>query len=199
MLTLAADTENKGRDEDDIAFHRDAIEFRNLQIVEQPNTDFAYTIARQYFFDVFGLLLYEELTKSIHPELAGIAKKALKEIKYHHRHSREWMLRLGDGTDESNSRLQDAVNYLWRFTDEFFKKDEIENELKNLNIAPDVETIKPMWHDKVTEVLEKAKLTKPKYEPFLFNGGRNGYHTEHLGHLLAEMQVLPRTYPGAKW
>lgn len=199
LLTLAADTENKGRSEDDLAFHRDAREFRNLQLLEQPNTDFAYTIARQFFFDTYNLFLYEELAKCKHEELAGIAAKALKEIKYHNRHSREWILRLGDGTDESNARLQNAVNYLWRYTDEFFKKDEIENELIDLEIAPDLDAIKPKWKETVSEILAKANIKEPEEEPFLFDGGRQGFHTEHLGHLLAEMQVLPRTHPGAKW
>jgi len=199
LYKLAAETEGAGRTEDDLAFLRDPSEFRNLQLVEQPNGDFAVTITRQFFFDVYDVLFLESLSQSAHPELAGIAAKALKEAQYHLRHTQQWMLRLGDGTDESHRRIQDAVDDLWRFSQEFFAPDDVDHALVAEGIAVDLEALHSLWQETVEQTLREATLEIPSDAQFMTSGSRGGYHTEHLGYLLAEMQVLPRTHPGATW
>ena len=196
---LAATFDTEGRSADDLAFLRDSTEFRNAQLSEQPNTDFAWTIARQFFTDAFYVQFFEDLTKSSYEELAAPGAKALKEVKYHLRHSREWILRLGDGTEESNSRLQDAVDNLWMYTREFFEFSDNVKLLYELDIVPDNSALLEKWKETVLPVLKDALITIPEDPPYFATGGRSGLHTEHLGHLLAEMQVLPRTYPDAKW
>lgn len=197
-LSLAAEVENKNRTEDDFAYFRNEYEFRNLQLVEQPNVDFAYTIVRQYFFDVYEGLFLEELAKSKFEQVAGIAEKSIKENKYHTRHSRQWVLRLGDGTEESRNKIQTAINDLWRFTGELFEENDIDKILKEKNFVPDLKPLKQKWNEIINSTLTEATLMIPESKDFA-TGGRIGIHTEHLGHLLAEMQIVARSFPGAKW
>jgi ring-1,2-phenylacetyl-CoA epoxidase subunit PaaC len=199
FLTYACQVEGKGRNEDDLAFHRDERQFRNLLMAEQPNGDFAVTIARQFFLSVYMFHLYDSLKKSVDKTISAIAEKSWKEVAYHLRHSNDWMLRLGDGTKESNTRLQEAVNGLWVFVDDLFHADETERFLLSQGIAADPEIISNKWHQQVNDVFLAAKLTIPSSEGFMRKGSREGVHTEHLGFILSEMQFLPRAYPDAKW
>lgn len=198
LLRFAGEIEGKNRNEDDLAYFREATQFKNLQLVEQPNGDFAFTIARLFLFSVFNNLLSERLQQSSIEELAGIATKGFKESTYHLRHSKEWMLRLGDGTEESHRRLQNAVNELWRFTEEIVTFDEVEKQLHQQNVIPDLNTIAPKWNEIVAGVLTEATLIIPS-KNYTVSGSRNGFHSEHLGHMLAEMQILARSYPDAQW
>ena len=197
-LKLAAETEGKGRSEDDLAYFRDAIEYRNVQMVELPKGDYAFTTVRQFFFDVFSYHLLEQLQSSRNSEIAGIAAKGFKEVRYHVRHSSEWVLRMGDGTEESHSRAQKAVNELWRFTAEMFQADAVDRAMKDEGIGADLDAIKPKWDSVVTDVLNRATLAIPS-DPPAMTGGRRGRHTEHLGHMLSEMQIVARSHPGAEW
>lgn len=198
LLEYAAQTENKDRDADALAFRRNERGFTNVLLVEQPNGDYAKTILRQAFVDAFNNLLYPELAKSKDETIAGIAQKAVKEVKYHWRHSSSWVVRFGDGTEESHNRIQDALNELWRFTGELFEVDEVEEELIKKEIAVDTGKLKAAWEKQIDELLAKATLTKPA-SAFMQTGGRKGIHTEHLGYMLSEMQTLPRMLPDAKW
>ncbi len=198
ILTYAAMTEGKGRTEDDLAFMRGEREFRNLLITEQPNGDYAFTIARQFIYDTYTFFLYQELMKSKDETIAALAAKSHKEITYHLRHRSEWMLRLGDGTTESHHRLQTALNELWMFTSDMFDMDEVDTLLIKEGIAPDLNKVKTDWENRVTEVITQATLTVPN-TPFKQKGSREGKHSEHLGFLLAEMQYVHRAFPGAKW
>lgn len=198
LLTYAAQTEGHGRTEDALAYFRNDREFLNVQLVEQPNGDYARTIVRQVFVDAFNLLFYKELAKSSDQTLAGIAQKAIKEVTYHYRHTSSWVIRFGDGTEESHERAQNAVNELWRFTGELFEMDETEESLLKDGISVNVKLLKPVWEKQMDELFAKATLSKPE-SAFMQTGGRNGVHTEHLGFLLAEMQALPRMLPNAKW
>ncbi len=198
LLTYAAQVENKGRTEDDLAFLRNERDFKNVLLAEQPNGDYATTIARQFLYDVYSYHLYAALTENKDQQLAAIAGKAIKEIQYHLRHSTQWMLRLGDGTQESNERLQNGINELWMYTGDLFDMDEVDALLIKEGIAPDLNKIKSLWQKQVDEVLAKANIKKPADE-FMQKGSRDGRHTEHLGFMLAEMQYLQRSYPGAKW
>jgi ring-1,2-phenylacetyl-CoA epoxidase subunit PaaC len=197
LLRLAGQVEGQGRDEDALAYFRDAIEYRNVKLVELPNGDYGRTIVRQFLFDAWSVLHLEQLQRAKHPELAGIAAKAHKEARYHVRHSGEWVLRLGDGTEESHRRVQTALDELWPYTGELFAADEIDRELAGM-IAPDPAALRPAWQEVVSDVVGRATLTLPP-DAFMHSGGRQGRHTEHLGHLLAEMQILARSHPGAKW
>jgi ring-1,2-phenylacetyl-CoA epoxidase subunit PaaC len=197
-LHLAAETEGKGRSEDALAYFREAIEFRNVQLVELPIGDFAFTIMRQFLFDAFSFHQLEELQKSANTELAGIAAKGYKEVRYHLRHSSEWVQRLGDGTEESHARAQKALDDLWRFTGEMFQADEIDDRLLAAGIAPDLRKIEPKWNAVVSDVLRRATLTVPE-SGHMMSGGRQGRHTEYLGHMLSEMQIVARSHPGAEW
>ena len=197
-LKLAGETEGKGRSEDDLAYFRDAIDYRNIQLVELPNGDYAMTMVRQFFFDVFSYHVLEQLQSSRHSEIAGIAGKGFKEVRYHVRHSTEWVVRMGDGTEESHDRAQKAVNHLWRFTGEMFQPDDIDRAMKDEGIGADVEAIKPAWNAIVSDVLNRATLVIPG-DPPAMTGGRRGRHTEHLGHMLSEMQIVARSHPGAEW
>lgn len=199
LLTLAAEVENKNRTADDLAYFREAVEFKNLQLVEQPNLDFAYTIVRQFFYDAFAVSFLEGLKESKIETLAGMAGKSLKEAKYHLRHSGEWLLRLGDGTEESNKKIQTAVNDFWGFTKEMWETDEVDELLHSEKIAPDIKNLKSVWDETVHGKFEKAKIRMPDDDRFFTSGSRKGIHTEHLGHLLAEMQIVARSFPGAKW
>ena len=174
------------------------MDFRNAQLVELPRGDFAFTMVRQLFFDVFSLYQTEALQRSAHAELAGIAAKAHKEAQYHVRHSSEWVVRLGDGTPESQRRAQAAVDELWRFTGELFAPDAVDREMLAAGVAPDLDALRARWDETVREVLDAATLRAPA-GGFMARGGRQGRHTEHLGRMLAEMQIVARSHPGAKW
>ena len=197
-LKLAGETEGKGRSEDDLAYFREAIDYRNVQMVELPDGDYAFTTVRQFFFDVFSYHVLEQLQSSRNSELAGIAAKGFKEVRYHVRHSSEWILRMGDGTEESHARSQKAVNELWRFTGEMFQGDDVDRAMKSEGIGADLDAIKPKWDAVVMDVLNRATLTTPN-DPPAMTGGRRGRHTEHLGHMLSEMQIVARSHPGAAW
>jgi ring-1,2-phenylacetyl-CoA epoxidase subunit PaaC len=201
FLRLAGEVEGKGRDEDALAYFREVVEFRNAQLVELPKGDFAFTIARQFLFDVYAVVLLDALSRSTHTELAAIAAKSLKEAKYHVRHSGEWMLKLGDGTEESHRRVQKAVDDLWRFTPELFAADDVDRAMLAEGVAPDLVALKGQWDALVRDVIDRATLTLPHDVPRAANarGGRTGAHTEYLGHMLAEMQIIARSHPGAKW
>jgi ring-1,2-phenylacetyl-CoA epoxidase subunit PaaC len=198
LLKRAGEVEGEGRDQDALAFLRDSIDYRNALMTELPRGDFAFTTMRQFLFSVYSLHLWEALAASRDADLAGIAAKAIKEVRYHVRHSTEWVLRLGDGTEESHSRAQSALDELWRFTDELFGTDETERALADEGIAADSQKLMQPWRQTVDQVLAKAKLAIPT-GVFQQTGGRRGRHTEHLGYLLAEMQSVPRAHPGAKW
>lgn len=198
LLQYAAEVENKNRTADDLAFLRPEREFYNTLLVEQPARDFAFVMVRQFFSDAFDLVYYTELQKSSDETLASIASKALKEIQYHYRHSSKWIIRLGDGTEESHSRLNTAVQELSRFTSELFEMNEVDTILINEKIACDLSKLKVTWTNKVNEVFQEANISMPT-DVFMQNGSRKGIHTEHLGFLLAEMQHLHRAHPGAQW
>jgi ring-1,2-phenylacetyl-CoA epoxidase subunit PaaC len=198
LLKLAGEIEGKGRSEDTLAYFRDTIEFRNAQLVELPNGDFATTIVRQFLFDAWDVLLLERLTSASNETLAGIAAKALKEAKYHLRHSAEWVRMLGDGTAESHQRAQRALDELWPYTAELFLTDDIDRSAIAAGIGVDVEAFRTRWRETVDRVMAEATLTIPK-DGFAPRGGRIGRHTEHLGRMLADMQSLARAHPGASW
>jgi ring-1,2-phenylacetyl-CoA epoxidase subunit PaaC len=198
LLKLAGETEGAGRDENALAFLRDATDFRNALIVELPRGDFAVTIVRQLLVSTAAMHHLDALRRSAHPVLAGIAAKALKETRYHVRHAAEWTVKLGDGTDESRRRAQAALDDLWRYSGELFLADEVDARLAAAGIAPDPAALEPAWRAQVLDVLGRATLRAPEVS-WMQRGGRAGRHTEHLGHMLAEMQVLQRTHPGATW
>jgi ring-1,2-phenylacetyl-CoA epoxidase subunit PaaC len=198
LLRLAGEIEGKGRDEDALAYFRDEHEFRNVQMVELPRGDFAFTIARQFLFDAYSVLMWDALQTCRHEKLAALAAKSLKEDKYHLRHSSEWMLRLGDGTAESHRRAQDALDHLWRYTGELFESDEVDEAVRAQGIAPDRAGIRSRWREIVADVVRRSTLTLPPDGP-MASGGRRGQHTEFLGHMLAEMQIVARSHPGASW
>jgi ring-1,2-phenylacetyl-CoA epoxidase subunit PaaC len=198
LLSYAGEVEGKGRDEDALAFLRDAPAFVNLTLAEQPNGDFGRTIVRQCLLDAWQLEVYEGLLNSSDTRLASIAGKAIKETRYHLRFSSGWLVRLGDGTEESHRRVQDALNELWRFTTELFAADEVDEALVAAGVAPVLAALQGRWSARIDEVLKEATLVRPAAVPYQWHGKR-GVHTEHLGHMLAEMQHLQRTYPGAQW
>jgi ring-1,2-phenylacetyl-CoA epoxidase subunit PaaC len=198
LLKLAGEVEGKGRNEDALAYFRDTIEFRNVQLVELPNGDFATTIVRQFLFDAWDVLVLEPLTKSSNETLAGISAKAIKEAKYHLRHSAEWVRMLGDGTAESHRRAQRALDDLWPYSTELFLADDIDRSAIASGIGVDVEALRSRWRETVDRVFAEATLTIPK-DGFTPRGGRTGRHTEHLGRMLADMQSLARAHPGAAW
>lgn len=198
FYAYAGEVEGRGRDEDALAYLRDAGEYRNVLLVEQPNGDFATTMVRQLFHAAFAHPLFEALQRSKDATLAAIAAKAVKEMAYHVRHSAEWVIRLGDGTDESHLRAQDAVDELWPYTGELFEIDPVERALVEAGIAVDTETLRPQFDKTIDDVFAEATLQRPG-GGFMQTGGRRGRHSEHLGHILADMQFLQRAYPGAKW
>jgi len=199
LYEYAAEIEGEGRHRDDIVYFRNDVEYTNLKIVELPKGDFSFTIARQFLFSAFSYFLYEGLKEADDEQFAGMVQKHLKEIKYHLRHSREWTLRLGDGTEESHRRIQDAYDELWTFTDAMFYMDEVDELLIDEGLAVNLSEFKDDWKELATDVLEEATLEVPDFDQFMQSGGRKGLHTEHLGHLLAEMQHLRRSYPDAIW
>jgi len=199
ILNYAGELEGKGRDCDDLAYRRDAREFRNLLIAECPNGDFAMTIIKQFLISAYNFSLYSNLTKSKDETLAAFAEKSVKEIAYHLRHSGDWVVRLGDGTDESHRRIQNAVNEIWLFVDDLFDVDEVDRNIAEQKMGPDPEVVKKEWNEIVTSRFKDAHLEIPTVNNFLRVGSRQGNHTEHLGYILAEMQFLPRAYPDATW
>lgn len=198
LLQYAAILEGKGRTEDDLAFLRDVRDFRNCLLVEHPNVDFAYTIARQFFFDTYHFFLLEQLQDHSDAQLSAIAKKSLKEVTYHLRFSSEWMIRLGDGTAVSHEKLQTAVDELWIYTGELYTPDELDLELAARDLAPDLKQLENLYLRKVRDIFDTATLSLPDTD-FMQTGGKQGRHTEHLGHLLSDMQFLQRAYPGLTW
>jgi ring-1,2-phenylacetyl-CoA epoxidase subunit PaaC len=175
------------------------VEYKNIKLVGLPKGDYSFTIARQFLFSSYSFFLYEILTNIDDEQLSGMISKHLKEIKYHLRHSREWVLRMGDGTEESHHRIQQSFDDLWTYTGELFYTDDINQQLQNIGWDTDPNSFKENWKNLVTDTLEEATLTVPDFDQFMASGGRQGKHTEHLGHLLAEMQHLRRSYPDAVW
>ena len=198
LYTLAGEREGKGRTEDRFAYFRDVAEFRNCLLVEQPNGDFAATVLRQLFFAAMMHPYFEAMTLSKDPALAEIAAKAVKEMAYHVRHAAEWTIRLGDGTDESRRRMLEASDELWSYTGELFEMDALETALAEQGIVPDRTVLRPKWEATIARVFDEATLPIPKPR-YMQTGGRSGRHSEHLGHMLAEMQVLARRHPEAVW
>jgi ring-1,2-phenylacetyl-CoA epoxidase subunit PaaC len=197
-LELAGEVEGKGRSADDLAYLRDAHEFRNVLLLERPNGDFGKTLMREFLFDAWHHLLLQELTGSAERRVAEIAAKAIKEVSYHLDRSMDLVLRLGDGTDESRHRMQEALNDVWSYAGELFISDAGDEQLAGAGVAPDPASLKPRWDRLVRETLSTATLTVPS-GTYVHKGGKRGVHTEHLGYILAEMQFLQRAYPGASW
>lgn len=199
LYEYAAEIEGKNRHRDDIVYFRNDPEYKNIKMAELPKGDFGFTIARQFLFSSLSYFLYEDLKEAEDEQFRGMIEKHLKEIKYHLRHSREWVLRLGDGTEESHERIQSAFNELWTYIGEFFFMDEIDELMIEEGLGTDTSSFKEEWKKLVMETLEEATLDVPDFDQFMATGGRKGLHTEHLGPLLAEMQHLRRSYPDAVW
>ena len=198
LYSHAGVLEGRGRDEDMLAFLRDEREFGNFLMCELPNGDYGYTLVRQFLLDVYHHGLFEALTRSSDADLAAIAGKAVKEAAYHVRRSSEWVVRLGDGTEESNARAQAALDELWAYTGELFAGDAVDDAMSASGVACPPAVLAPSWRSAVDDVLARAGLHAPA-DPWQASGGRAGVHTEHMGRLLAEMQVLQRNYPGLRW
>jgi ring-1,2-phenylacetyl-CoA epoxidase subunit PaaC len=198
LLSYAGEVEGAGRDEDDLAYLREEREFRNCLLVEQPNDDFAATIARQLYFSTYQLELYRALRGSADPTLAAVAAKAAKEVAYHRDHATMWALRLGDGTKESQERMQLALERLWPYVGELFEADEVVGRLAATGTAVDPASLRDGWDRHLDATLAEATLARPEAR-WLPGGGRRGVHSEHLGYLLAELQYLHRLHPGARW
>jgi ring-1,2-phenylacetyl-CoA epoxidase subunit PaaC len=197
-IGLAGEAEGDGRSADDLAFLRDVSAFRNLLLVEQPNGDFGRTLMRQFLFDAWHLPTLLALRGSSEPQVAAIAEKAAKEAAYHLERSSDLVIRLGDGTTESHRRMQDALDRLWPLAGEMFVSDEADRRIAEAGLAPEPESLRPAWREQVEGVFAAATLAIPAND-FAQRGGKSGRHTEHLGFILAEMQFLPRAYPGARW
>lgn len=187
-----------GRTEDDIAMLREEREYQNVLLVEQPNTDFGYTIVRQFLFDVYHLLFLKELQKSKDLTLSAIASKAIKEVSYHQRFSSDWIKRLGDGTEESHKRIQNAIDDLWTYTDELFHQTEADTAMIKEGVGVDVTKLKSTYYNRVNSVIEEATLSVPE-NTYFQKGGKQGIHTEHMGYLLADLQFMQRAYPDMEW
>jgi len=198
-LGLAAEVEDEGRSADDLAMRRDAWDFRNLLLVEQPNGDFGQTLMRQFLFDAWHLEMLSALSHSSDDRVAGIAAKALKEVTYHLERSGDTVIGLGDGTEESHDRMQSALDRLWPYVGEMFITDDIDTQMRKGGVGPDLDALREAFDAKVTAILTAATLAIPE-SPFAHQGGKTGLrHTEHLGHMLTQMQWLQRAYPGASW
>ncbi|MEN8927686.1 MAG: 1,2-phenylacetyl-CoA epoxidase subunit PaaC [Flavobacteriales bacterium] len=198
IFSKIAEMEDNGKSEDDYAFRRNEREFFNALITERPNGHFGDTIARSFLFDAFQYHFYTELCNSTNEFLAGLAEKSLKEVKYHVRHSGEWIVRLGDGTEESKKKIQESINDLWAYTGDMFATDSQIVALSEEGITPDYKAIQSNWKNTVKEVLTRATLTVPE-DQYMQKGSLEGRHSEFLGHLLGDMQYLQRAYPDAKW
>ncbi len=198
FLGLAGELEGKGRDADALAYFRDGVRFRNALLTELPNGDFAFTMMRQFLFDAFSIVQLEALAACSHADIAAIAAKSLKEDRYHLRHSSEWVVRLGDGTEESHGRMQRALDGLWRYTGEFFEDDTVTKAVAEQGVGLDIGAMRARFIALVTDVLARATLSPPD-DAVMASGGRVGRHTEHLGHLLTVMQSVARAHPGASW
>ena len=198
FLTYAAEVEGKGKTEDDLAYLRSEREYFNVLIAEQPNGDFAMTMMRQFLLSTFQYYYYAELKASKDSTLAALAEKSWKEVAYHLRHSSEWIKRLGSGTEESKQRTVNALEACWLYTGDMFDADAVDLEMVKAGIGADLQKIKPLWESKVKEIFSEAGL-EISQNVFMITGSRSGRHTEHLGHLLSEMQVLQRSFPGATW
>ncbi|HEX6377427.1 MAG TPA: 1,2-phenylacetyl-CoA epoxidase subunit PaaC [Allosphingosinicella sp.] len=198
FLDHAGKVEGKGRDGDALAFHRDVLDYRNCLLVEQPNGDFARTMARQFLFSTWQKLLFRHLLGSTDELIAGVAEKAVKEVTYHQELASEWVIRLGDGTDESRRRIGDGLAWNWRFVPELFEMDDLAAAMAGRGIGADLAAFRADYDARIGAVLAEATLEPPADQrPIL--GGRRGHHSEHLGHILCTLQFLPRTYPDAKW
>jgi ring-1,2-phenylacetyl-CoA epoxidase subunit PaaC len=204
LLTYAGQVEHKDRPstplrtEDDLAYLRMERQFTNVKLVEQPNGDYAHTMVRSFLFDAYHLPLMQALTKSNDAQLSAIAGKSVKEATYHLRASSEWIIRFGDGTEESHQRAQAALDNLWTYTGELFENDAVLEEMTKAGTAPDIAAVKEAWSKTVEEVLSEATLKRPA-DAFMMTGGRKGLHSEHMGFILAEMQHVTRAYPGVEW
>ncbi|HLY54092.1 MAG TPA: 1,2-phenylacetyl-CoA epoxidase subunit PaaC [Stellaceae bacterium] len=198
LYEYAASCEGEGNDENGYAYLRDAPQYRNLLLVEQPNGDFARTIVRQLLYSAFADPYWRAMTGSSDATLAAVAAKSEKESAYHLRHAAEWLIRLGDGTEESHARAQAALDLLWPYTGEQFEADVAERELIELGVAVNPKGLRQGWHQTLATLAERATLVLPQ-DGWMQHGGRSGRHSEHLGHLLTELQHLQRTYPGATW
>lgn len=194
----AALMEGDGKAEDDVAYMRTERNYFNVLLVEQPNTHFGYVMGRQFLFDVYHLLLLEGLQNSNDITLAAIADKGIKEVSYHKRFSGDWIKRLGDGTAESHQKMQEAIDDLWRFTDELFQLTKADKAMIDEGIGVDVSNFKEAYYQEVSEILNEATITVPENKYFT-NGGKKGIHTEHMGYILADLQYMQRTYPNMKW
>ena len=198
LLEYAASIKGNNVTADELAFKRNEREFSNHILCEQPNGNFADTMGRQFFLDAFYKLFLQKLTKSKDEQLSAIAQKSIKETTYHLRHSSKWIIRLGDGTVESHAKVQSAIDNLWMFTNELFEMNEIDNEMLEQKIGVDCSKLKIEWDKIINEILSEATLNRPE-DANMPTGGRQGIHTEHLGHMLSNMQYLQRAYPNAKW
>lgn len=198
ILKYAGEVEGKGRTEDQLAFLRYENEYVNALLVEQPNGHFGDTILRQFFFDAFRKPLLERLIQSKDKQLSGIAEKSLKETRYHLKHSSEWVIRLGDGTEESHNKIQESVETLMRYTSELFYEDKVDAELEKIGIACSLQDVKIEWDKTVKDVFHEATLKFPENN-WKFDGGRQGRHSEHMGYILADMQYMQRAYPNMEW
>ena len=198
LYQYAAELKGGDSTEDSMAFLRDVMQYRNTLLLEQKNTDWAYTITRQFFYDVFHYYLQEALVNSSDERLKEIAKKTIKESTYHLKWSSEWMIRLGDGTETSHLKMQNALNDLWEYSGEFFIPSASEIEMQSQGIGADLNVLSVKWKSKVEEILNEATLNIPE-SSFQQKGGKTGLHSEHMGYILAEMQYLQRAYPGAEW
>ncbi|MDO5979718.1 1,2-phenylacetyl-CoA epoxidase subunit PaaC [Flavivirga spongiicola] len=194
----AVQVQGEGKTEDDIAMLRPERGYFNTLLVEQPNTDFAYIMTRQFLFDVYHYMFLLELKNSKDETLAAIANKSIKEVSYHLRFSTDWIIRLGDGTEESHKRMQNAVNSLWTYTDELFHQTEADKAMISQGIGVETANLKETYYNKVSEILEKATLLVPESKYFQ-KGGKQGIHTEHMGYLLADMQYMQRAFPNMEW
>lgn len=198
LMQYAARLKGDETTEDKMAFFRDVYEYHNLLMLELENGDWGKTVARQFLFDTYNYFLYTDLLKSKDTNLRDVAQKAIKEITYHAQWSAEWVIRLGDGTEESHQRIQNSIDELWEWTGEMFAMDAVDEKMIAEGIGVDLNPIKEKWHQKVAEILEMATLKKPE-DGWMQSGGKQGEHTEYLGYVLAEMQHLPRMHPDAQW
>lgn len=198
FYTYAAEIEGKGKTEDDIAFLRKANEYKNTLLVEQPNKDFAHSNIRDFLFHSFNFFFLQELQKSNDQQLSAIAEKSLKECEYHVRHTKNWVLRLGDGTEESHNKIQDALNELWSYSGELFETTDLDNWAAESGVGVNLKEIKPHWEKYVKGIFDEATLSIPE-NPWMHSGGKKGIHSEHMGYILAELQYMQRAYPGCEW